>query len=129
MLDDLRAHLVELAHRQAAVVGQDERVRGTQPVGQLRDDLLLVFSQHRITSSNESCPPSGRARAEAFDSLGPPRQVLRPEGLPAVFGDGRVDETYVGACSSSSSDAISRVLAGSTWMPGPMELVSVIERM
>src|SRR5262245_6714006 len=52
--------------------------------------------------SIESPPRTSRARLPGvheqrhFDSLEPPRQVLRPEGLPAVFGDGRVDENLRG---------------------------------
>ena len=50
VLEELRAHLVELAHREAAIVGQDERVGGAQALCELRDDLLLLGSLHRITS-------------------------------------------------------------------------------
>ena len=50
----------------------------------LGDDLLLVLSLHRITSSKSSCPPSGRARAEANRLARATSAGLTPLGLPAV---------------------------------------------
>src|SRR5439155_4312207 len=54
----LRAQLVDLRHRQAAVVGDEQVLRALQALGKLADDPFLVLSQHRITSSNTSGPPT-----------------------------------------------------------------------
>ena len=66
-LDQPRAQVVDLRHRQPAVVGDEQRVRGLQPRGQLLDDLFFLFS----SSSHLGwvfCPQQG--------------------GLPAVFRRG-----------------------------------------
>ena len=46
VLEQLRAQLVDLGVRQAAVVGDDQRLRRAQPLGQLCDDPLLVTLLH-----------------------------------------------------------------------------------
>ena len=53
VIEELAAQLVDLGHRQAAVVGDDQRVRRAQPLRQLRDDLGLVFPEHLISSGND----------------------------------------------------------------------------
>jgi hypothetical protein len=79
-------------------------------------------------------PPSGRARAEAMvrSSLVRLGRSYAPDqgpGPPAVFGDGLLSDGYAGTAASSSSSTIPRTFCGSTWIPGPIELVSVIVRM
>ena len=50
VLVELPAELGDLRHGQAAVVGDDERLRALQALGQLRDDSFLFRFLHRITS-------------------------------------------------------------------------------
>src|SRR5579871_6605031 len=49
-LDELRAERVDLRHRQAAIVGDEQRVRGLEARGQLFDDVLFLFFLH-LTSA------------------------------------------------------------------------------
>src|ERR671919_204659 len=72
---ELGAHSVDLAHREPAVVGEDERVGAAQALGELRHDLLLVLSQHRSPPSN--VVPAFRAGTRGDDSSRPPRRGLR----------------------------------------------------
>ena len=131
-LDQPRAERVDLRHRQAAVVGDEQRVGRAQPLGQLCDDLLLVLFLHRITSSYGSSPHGGgleKRRCEILCSNTASGGLLPVERLPAVFGDWAC-LTYAGTAScSSSSSRIPRIFAGSTWMPGPIVVVSVTCRM
>src|SRR5205085_3010359 len=60
VLEQLRPQVVDLRHRQAAVIGDEQRVGLAQPVGQLGDQPLLVFFLHLLTSSK-----SNRARTQA----------------------------------------------------------------
>src|SRR5947209_7837375 len=63
VLEQASSKRVDLGHRQAAVVGDHDRLRRAQPFGQLRDDALLVFLLHPLTSSKTT-----RARAQAGSS-------------------------------------------------------------
>ena len=129
MLQELGPHPVDLAHDEAAVVGDDQRLRRTQPLDELGDDPLLLFFSIRLTSSNDSARMRAGQR-EVSILLGPPRLDFCPERLPAVSGEGVVDgRSYAAASPSSSSSTTPRVRAGSTLMPGPIELASVMERM
>ena len=49
-LQQLGAQLVDLRHRQPAVVGDEQVLRALQPFRQLADDPFLVLSQHVISS-------------------------------------------------------------------------------
>ena len=51
VLQQLGAEVVDLRHRQAAVVGHDQRLGRLEPFGQLRHDPLFVLFLH-LTSSN-----------------------------------------------------------------------------
>jgi hypothetical protein len=46
VLEQFSAQIVDLCHRQPAVVGDDQRVRRPEPLGQLGDDSLLVLFLH-----------------------------------------------------------------------------------
>jgi hypothetical protein len=63
-LEEAGAQLVDLRHRQAAVVGDEHRLRSLQTLRQLGDNLFFLFSLH-LTSTG--LPPS-------------------QGGLPVVFG-------------------------------------------
>ena len=54
----LPAQGVDLRHRQAAVVGDDQRVRAAELLRQLGDDAFLVFFLH-LTSFARIGPPDG----------------------------------------------------------------------
>ena len=49
-LDQPRAERVDLRHRQAAIVGHEQRVGRAQPLRQLLDDLRLVLFLHLVIS-------------------------------------------------------------------------------
>ena len=97
------------------------------------DHAFLLSFQHPITSSNESRPPSGRARAEAIlrSSLVRLGRSYALAGCRLSLATGFFSERgYAGtAASSSISSTTPRVFCGSTWIPGPMDVVSVIVRM
>ena len=90
------AQAVDLGVRQAAVVGDEQRLRRAQPLGQLGDHPFLVLFMHLS-------PPlaNDRARTEAGSERG--EEIVAPErrlgrtsaplsrALPAVFGDGLCD--------------------------------------
>ena len=59
VLEQLRAQVVDLRHRQAAVVGNEQRVGRAQPLRQLGDQAFLVVFLHLLTSSNDSSPHTG----------------------------------------------------------------------
>ena len=50
VLEHLGPHAVDLGHRQAAVVRDDQRVGCAQPLDELCDHPFLVSFQQRITS-------------------------------------------------------------------------------
>src|SRR5207245_10997244 len=78
VLDQLRAQLVDLRHGQSAVVGDQQRLCRTQPLGQLGDHSLLLFFLHLLTSSNESSPHTAGSLKEAKTSFtDPPREGFR----------------------------------------------------
>ena len=52
-LEQARAELVDLRHRQAAVVRDHQGLRVGQPLGQLGDDPFFLRSQHVISSGND----------------------------------------------------------------------------
>src|SRR5207245_7152824 len=55
-------------HRQPAVVGNDQRLRGAQPLRQLGDDPFLVLFLHLLTSSSRIEPAHRRARRRELSS-------------------------------------------------------------
>ena len=83
-----RAQRVDLRHRQAAVVGDDQRLARAQPLGQLGDDLFLLGFVH-VTSSGNDEPARRRAGGDVQAPSTPPRPDFCARALPAVFG-GRV---------------------------------------
>src|SRR3954469_23410814 len=52
-LEQLAAQLVDLGHRQAAVVGDHQGLARAQALGQLLDDSLFLGFQHVISSGND----------------------------------------------------------------------------
>src|SRR5438132_5336674 len=62
-LEQARAPLVDLGHRQAAVVGHHQGLRRAQALGQLGDHSLLLGFQHRIISRKRE--PAGAGSKEA----------------------------------------------------------------
>jgi hypothetical protein len=98
MLDQLGAEAVDLGVREPAVVGDDQRLRRPQPLGQLCDDLLLVTLQHLFTSLKRSSPHGGglgKRRKITFQGhLGKTSALyLFDTGLLPFFGDGLWMET------------------------------------
>ena len=90
VLEQLSAQVADLVHRQAAVVGDDQRLGATQPLRQLGDQAFFVRSVHPFTSLKRNRPASRRVgrEADASSNSTAPRLDFRPRGLPAVFGDG-----------------------------------------
>src|SRR5436190_11149408 len=88
VLEQLAAQIVDLRHRQTAVVGDDQRFGRPEPIGQLGDDAGLVLFLHCTSLRNE--PALGRTRRRCCSSRRPPRMDFCPGGLPSVSGDGRV---------------------------------------
>src|SRR6478609_3442019 len=81
--------------------------------------LLYETSPHGGGLAEDGCAPGAA-------SGGLLRLVA---ALPPVSGDGRVGQTVAGSGSPVSSSTMSRVRVGSTWIPGPIVLVSVIRLM
>jgi len=50
LFDQPRAERVDLRHRQATIVGHEQRVGRAQPLRQLLDDLRLVLFLHLVIS-------------------------------------------------------------------------------
>src|SRR5581483_5178773 len=76
--------LVDLGDRESAVVGDEERLRALQPLGQLLDDPFLVLLQHVLS------PEMTRARRNEpweTDVLGLTSAGLLRLAPPAVFGE------------------------------------------
>ena len=59
VLDQLRAQAVDLGVREAAVVGDDQRLRRPQPLGQLCDDSFLLTLLHLSPPLKRSSPHGG----------------------------------------------------------------------
>src|SRR5581483_5814652 len=128
----LGAQRVDLRHREAAVVGDDQRLRRPEPFGQLCDDAFLVISVHLPPSRHRPASWAGRRdsrKEKASIRLG--RSSARVPGC-RLSSARAVDEKPQAvaatslACCVSSSSAIPRVIPGSTWIPGPIVEVKVI---
>ena len=93
VLEQLCAQLVDLRHRQPAVVGDEQRLSRAQPLGQLRDQAFFVIFLHLLTSSNDSSPHTGRLAEGGGTSLtDPPREDLCAGAPLPVFCVGPCDE-------------------------------------
>jgi hypothetical protein len=70
-LDQLRAQLVDLRHRQPAVIRDEQRLRSLQSLRQLVDNVLFLLSLH-LTSTG--LPPSAGGQPVVFGG-----SIARPE--------------------------------------------------